>query len=440
MTVRQLASLALFSSVLSTSALAQKVWVVDDNGGPGVDFLDVDPAVAAASDGDTILVKAGSYSDLVLNGRSLSVVGEAGQLPAIAGVGVRNVSAAGRVRIDGLKITSALEAGVQVKTCVGPVWIEDCVVTGGDGDGLFTSTAWHPDGHPGIQVVDAAALTVARCTVRGGAGEHYAPVLASTGMGGPGIDVAGASAVAVFDSDLFGGQGGDVYDDDAAWNGSTGGACILIGTAELFAVGNRMTSGGGGVGGEDYDPWVGYSCGNGGDAGHGIDTGWTGGSPTLHLAQNSFTSGAPGPPFPGASCSSGSLGVAISAASATIDMLAIDAFALLVTDPVREAATATVTVTGAPNSVVWLALAGTPAWLHLPTLGGLDLVDPLGVQLLPLGVTSGAGLVTKSYPAPSLVPAGEALELFTQVLALELGTAKLSLGSPAGLTLLDASL
>ncbi|MDF1798884.1 MAG: hypothetical protein P1V81_06890 [Planctomycetota bacterium] len=425
--------------LVTTPALAQKVWVVDDNAGPGIDFQDIGAAVGAASDGDTILVKAGSYADVVLNGRSLNIIAEAGPSPTVNGVSVRNVPVQGRVRLKGLSIQSSLEAGLQIKNNLGTVWVEDCQVHGAQGEGDFSSPDWHPDGSPGIQVVNAAALTIARCGVFGGDGDNYAPSASSYGAGGTAITVAGPSSVAVFDSDLFGGLGGSVNDDDAAWGGAPGGSCLVVADGELFAIGNDLFSGGGGGGGEDFDPFVGYSCGPGGDAGSGIVEGTPGGPPVLHLADNSFTSGVPGSPYSGGVCTIGAVGAALVAPTATLDMLNVDAFALFVTDPLREGQVATVTATGAPNSVVWLAISGAPTWLHLPTLGGLDLVDPLGMLLLPLGPTSGAGVVSQTFPAPALVPAGEAIELFTQLFALELGTGKLSLASPSGLTLLDAS-
>ena len=65
-----LALIALFSS----PALAQNVWVVGDISGPSVDFLNVHNAVAWASDGDVILIRSGSYPNVVINGKSLTLI------------------------------------------------------------------------------------------------------------------------------------------------------------------------------------------------------------------------------------------------------------------------------------------------------------------------------------------------------------------------------
>ena len=56
----------LFARVLSLAALSlcarADVLVVDEAGGPGVDFTDLPPALQAAHQNDLILVRAGSYT------------------------------------------------------------------------------------------------------------------------------------------------------------------------------------------------------------------------------------------------------------------------------------------------------------------------------------------------------------------------------------------
>lgn len=71
-------SLALATLVLTTTALAQgRTWLVDASNGPGTDFTDLPPAVAAAADGDVLVIRAGTYSE-ISTGKALSLLGSTG--------------------------------------------------------------------------------------------------------------------------------------------------------------------------------------------------------------------------------------------------------------------------------------------------------------------------------------------------------------------------
>jgi hypothetical protein len=48
--------------VLAANVYAQRTWIVDRFNGPGTDFLDIPPAVAAARSGDTLIVRRGGYN------------------------------------------------------------------------------------------------------------------------------------------------------------------------------------------------------------------------------------------------------------------------------------------------------------------------------------------------------------------------------------------
>src|SRR5262245_45261380 len=83
-------------------ALAQgKVWVVDDSGGPGVDFTDLPPAIAAASSGDVLLLRSGTYSKPVL-AKGLTLQADQGAAVTVAGLQVESVPEGERVTISGL--------------------------------------------------------------------------------------------------------------------------------------------------------------------------------------------------------------------------------------------------------------------------------------------------------------------------------------------------
>lgn len=60
------------------SALAAQTYVVDAANGPGTQFTDLPAAVAAAPDGATLIVRAGAYGPIDLDGKGLTIVGGPG--------------------------------------------------------------------------------------------------------------------------------------------------------------------------------------------------------------------------------------------------------------------------------------------------------------------------------------------------------------------------
>lgn len=426
-------------ALASTPALAGQVWVVDDNGGPGVDFTDVDPAVAAATDGDTLLIRPGSYSDLIIFDKSLSVIADTGPTPTIAGASVRNVSAGKIVRLAGLKIQSPTEVGLQIKNSAGHVWIEDCSVFGAAGFGDFISPNPHSTGYSGVEVNSSSAVSMNNCSISAGAGSEYIPLVGINGDGGDAIKIFGPSKVAISGSTIQGGQGGSVFDDDAAWSGSIGGDCISLQGGELVLIGSTLASGGGGSGGVDFDIFGGSTCGSGGDAGDCIVGAGPGSSAVLHTTGNTLSLGSPGPPFFGTSCSSGAPGQEYKSLGSH-DVMGIEFFSLSVSSPIREGQSATLTGLALPNAPLFLALSFSPTWSFLGSTTGLDLVDPSALKILPLGNASANGTYARSLPTPSIVPTGQALNVYLQIVGVDPVLSRVSLGAAASLSLLDASL
>lgn len=70
--------------VLCSLAAAQTTWIVDDSGGPGVHFTSLPAAVAAAANGDTLRVAAGTYEAFHVANKALTIRG--------AGAGVTDIS------------------------------------------------------------------------------------------------------------------------------------------------------------------------------------------------------------------------------------------------------------------------------------------------------------------------------------------------------------
>lgn len=81
--VPPICSLLLTASfILLAGAASAATWIVDDDGGPGVDFTDIPPAIAAAATGDLILVRDGAYSGFYLD-KSLTIAADTGCQPVI---------------------------------------------------------------------------------------------------------------------------------------------------------------------------------------------------------------------------------------------------------------------------------------------------------------------------------------------------------------------
>ncbi len=73
----KLISLVSLCSLCVSTAFAQQTWIVDASNGPGSHFTGLPSAVAAASDGDTLQVRAGSYA-VFSTSKALRVLGSPG--------------------------------------------------------------------------------------------------------------------------------------------------------------------------------------------------------------------------------------------------------------------------------------------------------------------------------------------------------------------------
>lgn len=75
--MRNLAASLCFLAPLATTqgVAAQRTWIIDWNNGPGADFTDLPPAVAAAAPGDTIRARRGGYTGTVID-KPLRIYGE----------------------------------------------------------------------------------------------------------------------------------------------------------------------------------------------------------------------------------------------------------------------------------------------------------------------------------------------------------------------------
>jgi hypothetical protein len=139
-------------------------WVVDAANGPGTNFLDLPAAIAAAADGDTILVRAGSYTGFLIQNKALTIRG--------AGRGTTFVGDAAGAQPSHVDATPAgLEVVLSGLTLRGPsgglvvqgnahVVLLECAVEG------VTSSA--RIGSDGLHLADSAQVFAVGCAFAGG--------------------------------------------------------------------------------------------------------------------------------------------------------------------------------------------------------------------------------------------------------------------------------
>ncbi len=154
--------------VLPASA---STFVIDDDGGPGVDFPDIPHAIAAAQPGDVLLVRPGSYSSFLLLSKGLSILCDEG----VTIEGSANVSWLPRDQIALLAGFTAHHSGVW--NCQGTVILQrvraefnftqsvDVRLWGVDGVGYLYLDIWEPhlseaDDAPGLFTRDSRVEVV----------------------------------------------------------------------------------------------------------------------------------------------------------------------------------------------------------------------------------------------------------------------------------------
>ena len=190
--------LPLLLSVLAATAAAQvKVHVVDQLGGPGSQYTSIADAVAAAADGDVILVRPGGYQPFAVDGKALVLAGDGppGAPPTLLHTAfdhpvIKNLGPDQEVVLRGFKMEAPLGTALEleVRDCAGPVLVEDVSLAGGG---------------PCLSVQQCAAVVLARCTLDG-----QNSVAGGTFDPGVALEAAGSSLY-LYDCIVTGGDGHD---------------------------------------------------------------------------------------------------------------------------------------------------------------------------------------------------------------------------------------
>jgi predicted outer membrane repeat protein len=232
--------LALVLAFSPAPALAG-VRIVDATGRG--DHTSIAAAVAAASEGDLLLVRSGSYAGFDVRDKGLVILRDVGALVTIDGtISIEGLSASKTFVLGGFVVNgpvSSLGSGPALTLLqdTGHMRIEDCELHGGRGYG-GSGNPWNP-GAVGVDMQNCFDAAFVRCTISGGDGEGTAPGMGFFDFGGGGGDALRArfSAVAAYDCTLRagaggggegeGGDGGTAYDHDQGGGGAFLSRCSL---------------------------------------------------------------------------------------------------------------------------------------------------------------------------------------------------------------------
>ncbi|HEX6884383.1 MAG TPA: integrin alpha [Planctomycetota bacterium] len=337
----------------------------------GADFTSIDAALAAATSGDTILVRGGTYASGVgwypIHGKSLTIQAWNPRNVKLSDtVDVRNLTSSQEVRLSGLR-GSGIES-IHLEANEGRVWIDDCSV----GHAFTVAFA------PGMTVSDCAAVVLNRTAVSG----HR------TGTTGtPGLLIGGGSRVHAYDCDFTGGFGaaGPPY---TYTNRHPGGPGVRLTSTDDFLFLSACTLRG-------LGPWAGGDCSEASVALETVGTVRSRDSTFLRLSAT-----CPGSTITG-----------------TVRYLSGEGLSLSVNNPTRESEATQFAVEGPPGTVVVVRYSLTSgSTFRLPHRG----TDLLGVDRFSdtIGVIGTDGSLHWTENLGFLPPGYEILPFYAQALYL----------------------
>jgi hypothetical protein len=417
MSPRTLARLvARFALAFAVPALpaSASVIVVAPSGG---DFISIKDAIAAALEGDTILVKPGADASgfPLVDGKSLTIVGDApAGVDIDVTIAVWNLAAGQQVTLRNLSMGQTT-----LSSNAGSVWIEDCSYQGSilsvDTFGCFFVTE-DPLGHAGLSVLECASVTLVRCSFVGGDGsDGYVTGGMSAGLstdGGPGVRTQ-SSTVAVYDSTLRGGTGGGgVAACEFQGDGGAGFAMGIVNPlypdlgSKLLLSGCTLVGGHAGIG----------------VPGDGVEGGPLDDIQVLDCDVQLD---------PGA--------VAFDTAPGTLTLFSGTARSFALSSPVREGQVGDISIQGVQGDVVGFFWSFSSGSLPMPGKSGwwLPSVSMFAGPFVLGAIPNADGSWLLHFTAPHLVPAAESQTFLMQ--GLFKSASGLTLGSGTAFTLVDAS-
>lgn len=407
---------------ISSPAFADVITVDDD--GPA-DFAEINAAVASSQDGDTVLVKSGTYSSVPILGRVVDVIADDGATVLIEGyVGVVGLPAGRSVLLSGLQATAALDThyGLFLQDNAGSIRVQDCSFEGfTPAGGTWDGSDPLNNGRAAMFSAQSADVSLVRTTARGGDGQSTTTFfcLCFSGDGGHALEAQG-SKISLYDCQLTGGNGGTA---DYAGGGGDG---VNASSSELFISGGSCVGGDGGLI-MDIIPL----CNDGGD---GIQAD---ASTTTRYLDVQVLGGARGWfPGNGGACADG----ALFAGGGNFLPLLPTARGFSGDTAVREGNLAHLSFTGEPGDLVLIAVSPNPGHTYISAHHGVWLLHyPARIRSMPLGVIDSTGTLQLDVMIGLVSLPQGARNISLQPLHIG-STGQQILGPPHQVVVLDSSL
>lgn len=249
---------AAIAALIASPAALATTWSVDDSG--GADFTTITAAIAAAVDGDVIVVRPGSYAAFDVVDEHLVIRGDGtGDVNVVGRTTVSSLAATREVELANLRFFASAAQTLETfgaDANAGVVALRNCSLTGANGGATFATRNGRS-----AAAFDACTLVIVHASsFTGGAGSSTEPFL---GRGAEGARFLGSTAL-VLDATFRGGHGGEDFDGDE--DGEDGGDGASFQSSSVRAAHTTFLGGHGGFGGFSQTFGECHGAGAGGDA------------------------------------------------------------------------------------------------------------------------------------------------------------------------------
>lgn len=401
-------------------------------------------AIDSAADGDTILVRGGSYTTCSIVGKGLIVVSDPAGATTVEKLRISGTAAGQTCVVSGLHVrTPALTAApaspscIVLTSCAGSVRLES-----------LTNQILTPHSSAGVFVDACNDVALARCNLAGSNGTAVTGDLVFfAAMPGAGID-ANTSRVAAHDCSIRGGDG----NDGRYFTGqipffpvppTSGASGVEVRAGSTFvANGGQLRGGDGGNGLPGHcSPTTGLPVA-GGPAANGGAASSTASTASSYVRGTSLVAGAGGSGVAGGICTglpatAGANGNAGSTSVGPLVTFTGPATTLAGPTHVRSGQPLALTIGGAPGDSVIVALSLHPRWELLPAYEGAILFD-VPVRRVAAGMIPGSGTLALTLTAEGL-PSGELARVRHFQVFARTPSGATRLGSFGVVTILDPS-